>query len=312
MTAVFVAYRAEADYFAGFLIELLRSHRVDVRAAQGDGADPLPAGLAGALAASDMLVVIVSGRAAGPDPALPEVTAFRAARPGRPVVALLLDPAAEAATAAPGLADAVWLRCHESMLESLRALLRLLGRRLFAAGGQPARGGVARAETREPDHRVADQRVADQRVADQRVADQRLADRRAAAGDRRKSPVEQRLRVGMYKYLRGDGRDLLEPVRRSTRASDLASRLAAEDSPLRSFDFTDRRTGQQVALGYPVIEEIVLTSWRARRGTEQAGAAYVVDDLVTELARSYTVSARDRRTIARRGEPRRRAESPAS
>jgi hypothetical protein len=299
MTAVCVAYRPEADYFAGFLIELLRCHRVNVRAGRGDGADPLPAELTGALAASDVLVVIMSGRSAAADPALPEVAAFRAGGPERPVVALLLDPAAEAAAAAPEMADAVRLRCYESMLESLRALLRLLGRRLFGAGGAPAGGpppDAARADAPE---------------AARRVTDRRVADRRAGGGDRRKSPVEQRLRVGMYKYLRADGRDLLEPVRRMTRASDLAGRLAAEDSPLRSFDFTDRRTGQAVALSYPMIEEIVLASWRARRGTEQEGAAYVVDDMVTELARCYTVTARDRRTIARRGEPRRRTGSPA-
>jgi TIR domain len=308
MTSVFVSHSSEDNYFVDFLIELLKFHRLDVWADRTnlEAGGTFTADIEQALATCESMVVVISQHSAKSLWITREVSHFRAVDASRPIIPLLLDGKADPDKIYEGLGLVTHLRCDESLLGSLRELLRLLGRSLFPL------------------------------VENRKTLDRRSSGRRGQSADRRTSSTERRLRVGLDKFVEGAGVNLLEPMTRWREVSSLARLLASGESPLRSFDYTDRGSGASIALSFDMIQTMALGSWRSKferepsavevleewgistAGTARAGetdcdmtgAAYVIDDIVDHIVGCYTVTARDRRSGERRsGSSRRKDES---
>lgn len=284
MTRVFVSHCSEDDYFADFLIELLRFHRISTLEAGDESASDIEQ----ALADCDALIIVISRHSSRSPSMTREVRHFGAVNAGRPVIPLVLDTAADRDTICEGLGSLTQLRFYESYLEGFRRLLLLLDRTLFPE------------------------------VENRTVADQRSEERRVS-GDRRKNPV-RRLRVAMDDYVESTGRDLLEPMNRWREVSRLVADLCADDAPLRSFDFVDKKTGEHAHIDHGWLERRAHTSWRAKSETHAGwgadmgrpasenitGAAYIIDDLIEEITSEFIVTSKDRRSGQRRsGTPRR-------
>ena len=218
-----------------------------------------------------------------------EVSHFKAINAGRPVIPLVLDETADPDEIYEGLGLVTQLRLYESFLESLRKLLKLLGRILFPE------------------------------VENRKMADRRSAPRRAH-GDRRKNP-ERRLRVALDDYVENTGRDLLEPMNRWREVSLLIQDLVAPGSPLHCFDFVDRNSGEHVQVEPGWLERTALKSWRSKSAKDFGwdtgyrsqssnnitGAAYVIDDIIDAMMNAYIITPKDRRSAERRsGGPRRK------
>jgi TIR domain len=298
MTSVFISHSSEDNYFVDFLIELLKFHRLDVWADRSnlEAGGTFTADIEQALAVCENMVVVISQRSAKSSWITREVSHFRALDGSRPIIPLLLDGKADPDKIYEGLGLVTHLRCDQSLLGSLRELLRLLGRSLFPP------------------------------VENRKTPDRRSSGRRGQSADRRTSSTERRLRVGLDKFVEGAGVNLLEPMTRWREVSSLARLLASGDSPLRSFDYTDRGTGANIILGFDMIQTMALSSWRSKSerersaadvleewgisiaGTARAdetdhdmtGAAYVIDDIVDDLVSRYIVTAQDRRSRERR------------
>ena len=293
MTRVFVSHSSEDNYFVDFLIELLKFHHVSVWADRSDleAGGEFTSEIEQALTACGVMIVVISESASRSPWVIREVSHFRAVSADRPVIPLVLDAAADPDRIYEGLGLITQLRFYDSHLEGFRKLLQLLDRTLFP------------------------------QVENRKVTDRR-SDERRLPGDRRKNPV-RRLRVAMDDYIEDTGRDLLEPMNRWREVSKLVQDLTAELSPLRSFDFADKKNGQPVLIDYGWLERRALTSWRAKSdknagwGAEMGraaaenttGAAYIIDDIIDEIANDFTVTSKDRRSGQRRGDaPRRRDE----
>jgi hypothetical protein len=307
MTSVFVSHSSEDNYFVDFLIELLRFHRLDVWADRSN----LEAGgifttdIERALTACENMIVVISQRSTKSSWVTREVAHFKALDASRPVIPLMLDGKGDPDKIYEGLGLVTHLRCDESLLGSLRELLRLLGRSLFPP------------------------------VENRRTPDRRSAERRDQAPERRRSSVEKRLRVGLDKFVEGNGRNLLEPMTRWREVSSLARLLVSGESPLCAFDYIDRGSGAKFVFDFGMVQTMALNSWRskferepspadvlgewgittgatqpAEAENDMTGAAYVIDDIVDEIVRSYTVTTKERRSGERRSEgPRRKDES---
>lgn len=307
MASVFVSHSSEDNYFVDFLAELLRFHHIDVwvdRASLRAG-DVFAGDIEQALASCGSMVVVISRNALNSQWIVREIAAFRAAGGDRPVIPLMLDPDTDPDQVYAGLGQVTPLRCYESLLDSLSQLMRLLGRTLFPA-----------VERRAPGDRRSG------------------ADRRQAPGDRRTGPVSRRLRAAMYRCVRETGRDLLVPLNGAREVADLSARLAAADSPLRSFEFVDRQSGEQADPGFGLLHGLAFRSWCSKMERRLAappaalddwglgippplppgqpdltGAAYIIDDLVQHLMDAYVITPRDRRRGARRSAARRQGEN---
>jgi hypothetical protein len=305
MTSVFVSHCSEDNYFVDFLIELLRFHRLDVWADRSnlEAGGIFTADIERALAACENMVVVISQRSAKSSWVTREVSHFKALDASRPVIPLLLDGKADPDKIYEGLGLVTHLRCDESLLGSLRELVRLLGRSLFPP------------------------------VENRRTPDRRSAERRGRPPDRRKSSEEKRLRVGLDKLVEGAGCNLLEPMTRWKEVRSLARILVSGESPLHSFDYTDRGSGTKIILDFDMIQTMALNSWRSKFEREPSaadalkewgiitaattwpaeterditGAAYVIDDIVDDIVSAYVVTAKERRSEERRsGSPRRK------
>src|SRR5437764_13645843 len=155
------------------------------------------------------------------------------------------------------------------MLESFRELLRLLGRTLFP---------------------VAENR----RTPDRRSRERRMVERRTG-------PIERRLRVGIWQgYSRATGRSEFEPLDRIGDVGRLARFLVDVNSPLQSFDFADRQTGEHVQPRFEDRQAIAYTSWQSNTEEQLIGAVYIIDDIISELMATYVITSKTRRTGDRR------------
>jgi hypothetical protein len=308
MTSVFVSHCSDDNYFVDFLIELLRFHRLEVWADRSnlEAGGIFTADIERALAASENMVVVISQRSAKSTWVTREVSHFKALDASRPVIPLLLDGKADPDKTYEGLGLVTHLRCDESLLGSLRELLRLLGRSLFPP------------------------------VENRSTPDRRSAARRSQSPDRRTGSAEKRLRVGLDRFVEGAGCNLLEPMTRWKEVSSLARLLVSGESPLRSFDYADRGSGAKIILDFDIIQTMALNSWRSKferaasaadvleewgivtagatRAAEaerdMTGAAYIIDDIIDDIVSGYTVTAQERRSAERRrGSPRRKDET---
>ncbi len=295
MTRVFVSHCSEDNYFVDFLIELLRFHHVVVWVdrknleAGGEFTSDIEQGLA----ACGVMIVVVSEHSPKSEWMIREVSHFRAVHPDRPVIPLVMDTKADPDKIYEGLGLITQLRFYDSFLDGFRRLLQLLDRTLLP------------------------------QVERRKVPDRRSAERRAP-GDRRKNPV-RRLRVSLDDYIEGTGRDLLAPMNRWREVSFLIDDLVTDCSPLHSFSFADKKTGEQARIDSGWLGRKALNSWRAksekysgwglqvtRRPSESiTGAAYIIDDLIDEIMEAYVVTSKDRRRVERRsGVPRRAEQGP--
>ena len=204
-----------------------------------------------------------------------EISTFKAVNPDRAVIPLVLDEEADVNEIYDGLGQVQQLRCYESMLESFRQLLELLGgNTLFPA--------LERRSTQ----------------------DRRVEDRRQQT-DRRTEPIQRRLRVGIWKaYSELTGRGEFDPLW-SVEVGRFARFLASPDSPLQSFDFVDRRTGEQVNPRFETLEPIAYRSWDSNAKEGLSGVVYIIDDIVRVLTNAYVITSKERRGGERRSGERR-------
>jgi hypothetical protein len=273
MTRLFVSHSSEDNYFVEFLIALLRFHHVDVWV---DRRDLEPGGtftsdIEHALTTCDSLLVVISKNSSGSRWVAREISAFKAADADRPVIPMVLDAETDPDEIYEGLGLVTQLRCYESYLESFRELLQMLDRTLFPV------------------------------VENRKVQDRRSQDRRQPV-DRRKSPVDRRLRVAISQgYAKIADHGVGTSLDRASDVEHLARFLTAENSPLQLFDFVDRLNGRQVPPDFETIETMALISWRPNMK-----AAYVIDGIIDELVRVYDVTSQDRRSEDRRSQTARR------
>jgi len=306
MTRVFVSHSSKDNYFVGFLAEVLRYHRIDVWTDQSDhrAGEEFTLAIERALEACDSMIVVISENSSKSQWVTREISAFKAQQ-GRLVIPLVLDARADPDEMYEGLGLVTQLRCYESLLESFRELLRLLGGTLFPV------------------------------TENRKTPDRRAAERRQQPSDRRSGSIERRLRFGMHEYIRSAGRDLVEPMDRMTDVGTLAKLLAADRSPLTSFSFTDRQTGEEVNLDFRMIEKMAFAAWYPRRkqasaraeaepdtwglgiailsagsdsGDDLTGAGYISDEIANVLVKNYVVTPKERRSEDRRRASRRKDE----
>jgi hypothetical protein len=309
MTSVFVSHSSEDNYFVDFLIELLKFHRVDVWVDRRnlEAGSTFTSDIERALATCESMVVVISQHSSRSPWVTREIAHFKAQNSSRLVIPLMLDAKADPDKIYEGLGLVTQLRCYESLLDSLRELLRLLGRALFPP------------------------------LENRKIPDRRSESRRQQSTDRRKASMDKRLRVGLVRYVEGSGRNLLEPMHRWRDVARLAQLLASEDSPLKSFNYADHRTGEGVVLDFPKLQSMALKSWRSKFEQEPAssaanilqewgvetgqallpseveddmtGAAYIVDDIVDYIINEFAITPNERRSGERRdGPPRRKGQ----
>jgi TIR domain len=280
MAQVFISHTSKDNYFVDFLVALLRFHHVDVwvdrRNLEAGGI--FTTDIEHALATCDSMLVVVSQNAVGSRWITREISAFKAANADRPVIPIVLDREADLNEIYEGLGLVTQLRCYDSFLESFRELLQMQNRTLFPA------------------------------IENRKVPDRRSEDRRRSAAERRKSPVDQRLRVAIsqgYAKLADDG--VGTSLGRASDVEHLARFLASNDSPLQSFEFVNRINGEERQPDFGTIEDMALLSWQEQPNRK---AAYIIDGIIDELMRVYIVTPHDRRSAERRGQkPRRRRET---
>lgn len=297
MTRVFISHCSEDNYFVDFLVELLRYHHVEIWVDRSDlapGRD-FPSGIGNALATCDSMIVIVSRHSSRSQWVAREVVHFKAANPDRTVIPLVLDAGADPDEIYEGFGLVTQLRCYESFLESLRKLLQMLDRTLFPEANR------------------------------RKISDRRSDDRRQEASDRRRTPI-RRLRVALDDYIEATGYDLLRPIDRFAEVSRIVYDLMADSSPLHSFNFNDRKTGEQITVSLDWLQRTALKSWRSKKASrfrwdnspasppagDTTGAAYIIDDIIDELEKSYMVSSKDRRAEDRRSDAPRRTDDSLS
>jgi len=143
----------------------------------------------------------------------------------------------------------------------------------------------------------------------------------------------------MGKYIKDTGRDLLAPMDRVRDVGALAKLLATDNSPLKLFIFTDPQTGKEVHLDFREIESMAFASWYPKATQESSqsrieleswglgielrssysetdedmtGAAYIIDDIVSDLTNKYVVTQKEQRSQGRRQTSRRKDEQQSS
>jgi TIR domain len=286
MADVFVCYASEDNYFVDFLAELLRFHHVDVWVDRGSlhpGAT-FTSEIETYLASSDRLLAIMSQHSLKSRWMTREISYFKAIHPDRAIIPIALDAKIldDMDNVYDGLGAIESLKFHESMLDGFRGLLHLLDRELFPV------------------------------VERRKTSDRRSQDRREAR-DRRRSPIEQRLRVGISNsYTKLTGKGELEPLKMASDVGRLAHLLADANSPLESFSFFDRRTGQEVNMEFDALEHMAFDTWRSLERERLRGAAYIIDGVISQLMTDYIITSKDRRAVERRGESSRRKGSGPS
>ena len=135
----------------------------------------------------------------------------------------------------------------------------------------------------------------------------------------------RRLRKTIDDYVESTGRNLLEPMNRWREVSHMVRGLTGDHSPLQSFNFIDKTTGEHARIDAMWLERAALDSFRSKsvkssgwgiwpeklQSTEDnTGAAYIIDDLVDAIMNAYVVTSKDRRAGERRsGIPRREEEA---
>jgi TIR domain len=285
VTRVFVSYSSDDKYFVDFLVELLAFHHIEVWVDRNDlnaGAN-FASDIDRALASCDSLIAVISQHSLNSPWMTREISVFKTANPDGMVIPVVLAAEVDINEVYSGLGQIQQIRCYESMLESFKELLRLLDRSLFPH--------VERRST-----------------SDRRYEDRRQADRRAGT-DRRTGRIEARLRVGINKgYSAVSGRGEFQPLEWMNDVGRFVRFLDGPDSPLLSFDFVDRKTGEPVLPDFQTLETMAFKSWESNSREGLHGIVYIIDDIVRELTNAYVVTWRDRREEERRAGERRTAE----
>lgn len=161
------------------------------------------------------------------------------------------------------------------MLESFKKLFQLLGCTLFP---------------------VIERRS----LADRRSAHRRNVDRRSGT-ERRLGPIEARLRFGIKKDYRAvSGRGEFEPLQWDNEVGRFVRFLEGPGSPLQSFDFMDRQTGESTFPDFQTLEAIAFRSWESNSKDGLRAPVYIIDDIVRELTSMYVITSKDRRKGERR------------
>jgi hypothetical protein len=274
---VFVSHSSKDIYFVDFLSELLKFHHIDIWVDRNDlraGAE-FASEIDQALLSCDVLIVVVSHNSANSPWITREVSTFRTANPDRTIIPLALVADVDVDKIYDGLGQLHYLRCYESMLESFKELFLLLGCTLFP---------------------VIERRS----LPDRRSGDRRQADRRSGA-DRRIGPIEARLKFGIKKDYRAlSGRGEFEPLQWDNEVGRFVRFLEGPGSPLQSFDFLDRQTGESTFPDFQTLEAIAFRSWETNSKDGLRAPVYIIDDIVRELTSMYVITSKDRRKGERR------------
>jgi hypothetical protein len=277
VTRVFVSHSSKDIYFVDFLSELLKFHHIDVWVDRNDlraGAE-FASGIDRALVSCDFLIVVISHNSTNSPWITREISTFRTANPDGTIIPLALVAEVDLNKIYDGLGQIQYLRCYESMLESFKELFQLLGCTLFP---------------------VIERRS----LSDRRSAERRQADRRSGT-DRRIGPIEARIRFGIKKDYRAvSGRGEFEPLQWGNEVGRFVRFLEGPGSPLQSFHFLDRQTGEPTFPDFQTLEAIAFRSWESNSKDGLRALVYIIDDIVRELTSMYVITSKDRRKGERR------------
>jgi hypothetical protein len=294
MIEAFVCSDPEDARYLALTVRLLEFHRIAVwpGTAELTAGTVDPARRAHAIGTADRMLLMVTGAALESSAVAAEVAAYRAGRPGAPVVPLLFDDVAPGALAEPGRPAPI--RFFADLDAGYAELVRSFGRPYLPAAERRGDG------------------------------DRRSTDRRR--GDQRRTSTAARLRIGMWKNYAAatgfgeydefgfpDGPDGAEPGSgRLPAINRLATVFAAADAELSRYHLVDRVTGAEVRLDFEGVRELAHAACAELELRGPLRNIYVVEQLAELVADRFEVHQRDRRGTDRRsGADRRTDDEPA-
>jgi hypothetical protein len=279
MIEAFVCSAREDRRYLALTVRMLEFHRIvvwpDTAALRAEGGDP--DGREHAVGAAERMLLMVTDAALGSPAVAHEVAAYRAGRPGAPVVPLLFDDVSPGGLTGPG--GPAPIRFFDDLDAGYAQLVRSFDRTYLPLTERRA----------ERDRRAADRR----------------------RGDQRRAPTPARLRIGMWKnYATATGfgeyddfgfADGAEPGSgRLPAINRLATVFAASDAELSRYHLIDRTTGAEVRLGFDDVRELARTACAELELRGPLRNIYVVEQLAELIADRFEVHQRDRRTGERR------------
>ncbi len=269
MPRVSIAHATADQYFVPLLAALLHYHHIEV----GGNMNILPAGddFKGepnqGLATSDTLIIVVSKNSRGSEQTAQEITSFLANKGNSNLIPILLDDTPPDQVF-DGLRDIQGISFYENMLNGFQGLLKIFGKEFLP---EPARrsGG-----------------------------DRRQGNRRTVESDRRKSPVIQRLRSGLWiLYERETGSGKFDAAYLT-----LGERLKAIDvlqNELKKYDcFT--KDGNRCQPSKMELDKITWDVWQELGKREHLTAVIVIEALAERTLKQYELKPIDRRKDDRR------------
>jgi hypothetical protein len=280
MSSVFISHSRRDRYFVNLLVALLKFHEVKTWWSEYD-IEPgtrfrtlIDDGLQNA----ESLIVVVSQHSAASKWVTMELATFLEKRPDARVIPLLLDRT-NPDEVIDRLTDYQTLSFADDMLGGFEKLTELYGKRF-----------LPRVERRTKDTR-------------------RNTTERRSKGDRRKSPLIQRMRIGFWKAFTGRwgiGEFALIPLSVSQMMRTIEA-IAEEADKYRY-----RQADGNYAPAMTVLEEATNQVWQEYRRKDVMKAVYVVEAIAELIHATYQVSQPDQRQLPTRrenGERRERDES---
>jgi hypothetical protein len=277
MSSVFISHSNKDRYFVNLLVALLKFHEVKTWWSEYDIAPGarfrtlIDDGLRNA----DSLIVVVSRHSAVSKWVTQELATFLEKRPDARVIPLLLDRT-NPDDVIDRLTDFQALSFADDMLGGFEKLTELYGKPF-----------LPRIERRAKDARRNDTE-------------------RRSTGDRRKSELIQRMRIGFWKAFNGklaigEFADIPLSVSQLFRTSEALTEEAER--------YLYRKPDGSYALAKTVLEEASNHVWQEYRRRHVMKAVYAVEAIAEHIYATYVVSQPDRRQLAKRRESGDRRES---
>jgi hypothetical protein len=275
--SAFISHASKDRYFVSLLVALLKFHEVRTWWSEHDIAPGtrFRALIDDGLENAESLIVVVSRHSAASKWVTKELLVFQEKRPDARVIPLLLDDT-NPDKVTDRLTDYQALSFVHDMLSGFEKLTELYGKRF-----------LPRIERRAKDIR------------------RNMPDRRSSTGDRRKSEMIQRLRIGFWKAFYGKlgtGKFSLIPL--SVQQMFRTIEALAEEADRYSYRLPDGT----YAPAKTVLEEATNHVWQEYRGKHEMKAVFAVELIAEHIHATYGVSQPDRRQLATRRENRERRE----
>jgi hypothetical protein len=266
VATAFLSNSSADKYFADLLIKILEFHHIEVWYDRSDielgkkYRDEITQGLKSA----DYLMVLISENTKNSKWIAREIAEFLSSKPNAQVIPLLLSPI-DLDEVYEGLSEYQAIFLFRNMLDGFRELLSFFDKEFLPP--------MERRENK----------------------DRRIADRRK--DDRRKAPLLQRLRIGMWKYYENaTGRGKFDSFASSSTAIlDIANVFLKPDSELNRYDFLDRSSSEKVELTEELLMKSLYTILERYRSYDHFVDVIMIEAFAEELNRSYEIKIQDRR-----------------